>query len=113
MKKILTGVVEKGTGTLAKVSGFSAAGKTGTAQKLEPNGTYSHDKFVASFIGFAPADNPVIAIVVIVDEPRPYYFGGVVAAPVFKKVAADTLRYLRTKQLEYQVLALNESETTD
>jgi len=113
MKKILTGVVEDGTGKLAKVSGFSAAGKTGTAQKLEPNGTYSHDKFVASFIGFAPADNPVIAIVVIVDEPRPYYFGGVVAAPVFKKVAADTLRYLRTKQLEYQVLALNESETAD
>lgn len=93
MKKILMGVVENGTGKLAKLSGITCAGKTGTAQKLEPNGTYSHNKFIASFIGFAPAEDPVIAIAVIVDEPRPYYFGGVVAAPVFKNVANDVLRY--------------------
>jgi len=97
VKKILTGVVEEGTGKMAKMEGFTAAGKTGTAQKLEDNGTYSHSKFVASFIGFAPAENPTIAIVVTVDEPHPAYFGGVVAAPVFKNVAADTLKYLRTK----------------
>jgi len=98
IKKILTGVIEEGTGKLAKVLGFSAAGKTGTAQKLEPNGTYSHDKFVASFIGFAPAEDPLLTIVVIVDEPHPYYFGGVVAAPVFQKVASDAIRYLKGNQ---------------
>ncbi len=94
-RKVLAGVVENGTGKLARVPGFSAAGKTGTAQKLEPNGAYSHDKFIASFIGFAPAQEPLIAIAVCIDEPRPYYFGGVVAAPVFKNVATDTLRYLQ------------------
>jgi cell division protein FtsI/penicillin-binding protein 2 len=108
VKKILTGVVEEGTGKLAKVPGFTAAGKTGTAQKLEPNGTYSHNKFVASFIGFAPAEDPLIAIAVTVDEPHPYYFGGVVAAPVFKNVASDTIRYLNTNRLANETVALNE-----
>jgi len=96
-RKVLTGVVEKGTGKLAKLNGFTAAGKTGTGQKLEPNGTYSHSKFIGSFIGFAPAEDPVIAIAVCLDEPRPY-FGGVVAAPVFKNVANDVIRYLKAKQ---------------
>jgi len=109
VKKILTGVVENGTGKLAKVPGFSAAGKTGTGQKLEPNGTYSHNKFMASFIGFAPAENPVVAIAVILDEPHPYY-GGVVAAPVFKNVARDTLLYLKARQLPGEVIALNETK---
>lgn len=99
IKKILTGVVEEGTGRLAKVSGFSAAGKTGTAQKIEANGTYSHDKFVASFIGFSPAEDPLLAIVVTVDEPHPSYFGGVVAAPVFQKVAGDAIRYLKGNEV--------------
>jgi len=99
IKKILTGAVEEGTGKMAKVSGFSAAGKTGTAQKLEPNGRYSHSKFVASFIGFAPAEDPLLAIVVTVDEPHPYYFGGVVAAPVFQKVAGDAIRYIKGNEI--------------
>jgi cell division protein FtsI/penicillin-binding protein 2 len=98
MKRLLTGVVEEGTGKMAQIEGFTAAGKTGTAQKLEPNGTYSHNKFIASFIGFAPADDPLVTIVVTVDEPHPSYFGGVVAAPVFKSVAADAVRYLRSSQ---------------
>ncbi len=110
VRKILTGVVEEGTGKLARITGFTAAGKTGTAQKLEPNGAFSHNKFVASFIGFAPAEDPVIAIVVVVDEPRPYYFGGVVAAPVFKKVAGDVLKYLKGKRPVTETLALNESK---
>jgi cell division protein FtsI/penicillin-binding protein 2 len=84
------------------VLGFSAAGKTGTAQKLEPNGSYSHSKFVASFIGFAPADDPLLTIVVIVDEPHPYYFGGVVAAPVFQKVAGDVIRYLKGNEIPWE-----------
>ena len=98
VKKILIGVIEEGTGKLARIDGFSAAGKTGTAQKLEPNGAYSHNKFIASFIGFAPAENPKVAIAVILDEPHPYYFGGVVSAPVFKNVATDALKYLKTKE---------------
>ena len=113
IKKILTGVIEKGTGKLAMLQGFSAAGKTGTAQKLEPNGTYSHNKFVASFIGFAPAEDPLVAIVVIVDEPHPYYFGGVVAAPVFKNVASDVIRYLKANQPPNEVIALNENKTVN
>lgn len=98
LRKMLIGVVEQGTGKLAKMDDFSAAGKTGTAQKLEPNGTYSHNKFIASFIGFAPAEDPLIAMAVIIDEPHPYYFGGVVSAPVFKNVASEVLRYLKTKE---------------
>ncbi len=105
IKKILTGVVEEGTGRLAKVSGFSAAGKTGTAQKLEANGTYSHSKFVASFIGFTPAEDPLLTIVVTIDEPHPVYFGGVVAAPVFQKVAGDAIRYIKGNEMPLEALA--------
>ena len=105
IKKILTGVIEEGTGKLGKVLGFSAAGKTGTAQKIEPNGSYSHSKFVASFIGFSPAEDPLLTIVVTVDEPHPYYFGGVVAAPVFKKVAGDVIRYLKGNQIPMEAMA--------
>jgi cell division protein FtsI/penicillin-binding protein 2 len=109
VKMILAGVVENGTGKLARIDGFTAAGKTGTGQKLESNGSYSHDKFMASFIGFAPVENPVIAIVVILDEPHPYY-GGVVAAPVFKNVAGDVLKYLRTKHINVQEELFVENE---
>lgn len=105
IKKILTGVIEEGTGKLAKVSGFSAAGKTGTAQKLEANGTYSHNKFVASFIGFAPAEDPMLAIVVTIDEPHGSYFGGVIAAPVFQKVAGDAIRYIKGNEMPVEALA--------
>ncbi|MCX5715757.1 MAG: penicillin-binding transpeptidase domain-containing protein, partial [Candidatus Omnitrophica bacterium] len=94
MRRLLKGVIENGTGTLARLDSYTAAGKTGTAQKIEPTGVYSHSKFTASFIGFAPANDPKIAIVVCADEPHPLYFGGVVSAPVFKKVAEDTLRYM-------------------
>ena len=98
VRKMLIGVVEKGTGKLARIPQVTVAGKTGTAQKIEPNGTYSHDKFVATFIGFTPAEDPVLAIAVVIDEPRPYYFGGVVSAPVFKNVAMDALRYLKSRE---------------
>lgn len=110
VKKILTGAVEEGTGKLAKMDGFTAAGKTGTAQKLEPNGAYSHSKYVASFIGFAPAEDPVIAIAVIIDEPRPYYFGGVVSAPVFKNVASDVLKYINSNKTSGGLVFLNEDK---
>jgi len=113
VKKILTGVVENGTGKLAKMKEFRAAGKTGTGQKLEPNGTYSHNKFIASFIGFAPVEDPIVAIAVVVDEPHPYYFGGVVAAPVFKSVASDVLKYFKSKQLTNKTVTLYETGTVN
>lgn len=100
MREILTAVVDTGTGKLAQSKLFKFAGKTGTAQKVESNGTYSHSKFMASFIGFAPADNPRIAIVVIADEPHPYYYGGVVSAPAFKLVAEDVLKYRQRNESE-------------
>jgi len=97
MKEILASVVESGTGRRAKLSDYKACGKTGTAQKVEA-GRYSHSKFRATFIGFAPKDDPVIAIAVSFDEPHPAYLGGTVAAPVFKKVAEDVLRYLKSSK---------------
>jgi len=113
MRKILTGVVQHGTGKLAQVPGFTAGGKTGTAQKLDPDGRYSHSKFTASFVGFAPAEEPALVVAVVLDEPRPYYYGGVVASPVFRNVVSDTLRYLKTKQSVEEVWKLNEVKQVD
>jgi len=97
VRGILMGVVESGTGKKAKIEDYTAGGKTGTAQKVEPGGIYSHDRFIASFIGFAPVDNPVLAVVVCIDEPRPVYYGGDVAAPVFRNVVDESLKYLNNK----------------
>jgi cell division protein FtsI (penicillin-binding protein 3) len=113
VKKILTGAIETGTGKLARIEGISAAGKTGTAQKLEPNGAYSHNKFIASFIGFAPVEDPMVAIAVVVDEPHPYYFGGVVAAPVFKNVATDVIKYLKANQAINEAVVLNDNKNAN
>jgi cell division protein FtsI/penicillin-binding protein 2 len=96
MRGVLKGVVDSGTGKKAKLEDYNAGGKTGTAQKVE-SGTYSHSKFVGSFIGFAPIEKPVLAVVVCVDEPHPVYYGGDVAAPVFRNVVNDSLRYLNSK----------------
>jgi len=95
MRVILRGVVDGGTGRFAEIKGYFPAGKTGTAQKVEPNGTYSHKKYMASFIGFLPFDEPRFVIVVVMDEPRPQYYGGTVCAPVFKRVADQLMRYCR------------------
>jgi len=93
MRDVLSGVVEDGTGQLARVEGYDVGGKTGTSQKIE-NGTYSHSKFIGSFVGFAPVKNPKVVVVVMLDQPHPLYYGGVVAAPVFSRVVRDTLRYM-------------------
>jgi len=95
MKEILQGVVDRGTGRNASMPEYTACGKTGTAQKIEPNGRYSHSKYIASFAGFAPAADPKIVVLVSVDEPRPVYYGGTVAAPAFKKITEGVLRYLK------------------
>ncbi len=93
---VLIGVVENGTGKRAKIEGIKVAGKTGTAQKVT-NGTYSHNKFVATFYGFAPADDPKLAIIVTYDEPHPDYYGGTVAAPIFQEVMENSLKYFAAK----------------
>ena len=94
LTEMLTGVVKRGTGKSSQLEGFSAAGKTGTAQKIDPSGRYSHSRFIASFVGFAPAERPALAMVVTIDEPRGHYYGGEVAAPVFRNIAEQALRYL-------------------
>ena len=95
MRVLLQRVVEMGTGKAAAIPGYTAAGKTGTAQKAVPGGGYSREKYVASFIGFTPADRPRVVIAVVVDEPKGRTYGGEVAAPVFSAIGADTLRILR------------------
>ena len=91
MQEILEKVVAEGTATAAKLDGYRAAGKTGTAQKSDGAG-YSATKMVASFAGYAPASNPVISIIVVVDEPEGAHHGGEVAAPIFKQIADQILR---------------------
>lgn len=84
-----------GTGTRAAVPGYQIAGKTGTAQKVDTvTGGYSPDKRVSSFVGFVPAENPALVISVTVDEPKGKAYGGLVAAPVFARIAAQTLSHL-------------------
>jgi len=82
-----------GTAPKAQIPGYRVAGKTGTARKLE-NGRYTTTKYVASFVGFAPASDPRLIVAVLIDEPRGKYYGGEVAAPVFASVMAGTLRTL-------------------
>ena len=95
LKEMLEGVVVHGTGKAAQMGGYSAAGKTGTAQKIdEATGRYSQTRYVASFAGFAPVENPEIACVVSLDEPVGAHLGGAVSAPVFAQVVADALHVL-------------------
>jgi len=92
---ILEGVVTNGTGMKAAISGYRVAGKTGTAQKVDPRtGTYSSSLSVGSFVGFVPADAPRLAMIIVIDEPQGEAWGGVVAAPVFRRVGEQVLTYL-------------------
>lgn len=95
-KDILKTVTEEGgTGKSASVDGNEVAGKTGTAQMINPvTKKYSREKFVSSFVGFVPADNPRLAIIVVIYEPKGQIYGGVVAAPVFRDIANQALSYL-------------------
>jgi cell division protein FtsI/penicillin-binding protein 2 len=93
--RMMTLVVEGGTGTQAAIDGYPVAGKTGTAQKPSPSGGYDPDRFVASFLGIAPVSAPRLAVLVVLDEPEGAYYGGAVAAPVFREIASQALWYLR------------------
>jgi cell division protein FtsI (penicillin-binding protein 3) len=96
LRKLMEGVILKGgTGPRARLDGWTAAGKTGTAQKIDPNtGRYSPTNLIASFTGFAPINEPAVAILVSLDSPVGPREGGQVAAPVFKRVAEQVLAYL-------------------
>jgi cell division protein FtsI (penicillin-binding protein 3) len=95
MRRMLEGVVLGGTGKLAQLDGFTSAGKTGTAQKYDPEtGRYSTHDLIASFVGFAPINTPALTILVQLDSPAGAHEGGQVAAPVFKRVAQQVLAYL-------------------
>jgi cell division protein FtsI/penicillin-binding protein 2 len=97
VSRVFEGVITEGTGQSAQVDGFVAAGKTGTARKLDPNlGVYLASRHLASFVGFVPADHPVLSIIVVLDEPKfSLQYGGQVAAPVFREIARRVLLYLR------------------
>jgi cell division protein FtsI (penicillin-binding protein 3) len=121
MRMMMQSIVTEGTGKKAALNGYSAGGKTGTAQKIDPaTHTYSHTKLVASFAGFAPVSNPAISIAVVIDTPTVgTRYGAETSAPVFQQVAQEVLEYLgvphdqplKTKQ--QMMLASNEVVTED
>jgi cell division protein FtsI (penicillin-binding protein 3) len=97
MKRMMEGVVLRGTGKRAILDGYSSAGKTGTAQKIDASGRYSHRQHIASFAGFAPVNNPAIVVLVVLDSPAGGYprdGGGEAAAPVFARIAQQALAYM-------------------
>jgi cell division protein FtsI (penicillin-binding protein 3) len=92
LRPMLESVTVSGTAKLAQLDGYTAAGKTGTAQKIDPKTrAYSKTKYVASFAGFAPMENPAVVIIVVIDEPAGSYYGGAVAAPVFRAIAESAV----------------------
>jgi cell division protein FtsI (penicillin-binding protein 3) len=95
MRRLMEGVILEGTGRKAQLAGYTAGGKSGTAQKLDPaTGRYSRTAYMASFVGFAPLNNPAISILVTLDSPQGPHHGGEVAGPVFQRIAEQTLAYL-------------------
>lgn len=96
MKAILETVVSEGGGSKASVDGYKVGGKTGTSEKLPR----SSNKYIASCLGFAPAENPVVLALVLIDEPEGIYYGGQIAAPVISKLLDDALPYLGVERQE-------------
>jgi cell division protein FtsI (penicillin-binding protein 3) len=124
LRRLMEGVVLNGTGTRARLDGWTSAGKTGSAQKIDPNtGRYSPTQLIASFTGFAPINNPAVAILVSLDSPIGLHEGGMVAAPVFKRIAEQVLPYLevspdvpvneRLVQAAYKKQAQNDAENLE
>jgi len=109
LTSIMEGVVTNGTGMKAAIPGFRVAGKTGTAQKVDPRtGAYSSALSIGSFVGFVPADAPRLAMIVVIDEPQGEAWGGIVAAPVFRRVGEQVLTYMgvpRDDQVKIAMLA--------
>ncbi len=103
LSRILVRVVEAGTGHNAAIAGYEVAGKTGTAQKLDPaTRRYSRAPGILSFVGFAPADEPRFVMLVLLDEPKTEHWGSEAAAPIFSKIGGDVLRYLEVPPRDAQ-----------
>ena len=102
VRDLLVGAVERGTGKKATIPGFVVAGKTGTAQKAGVGG-YMAGKYVSSFVGFAPSENPKIVGLVLIEEPKGRYYGGDIAAPVFSRVVSQALGILRVAPEEQRL----------
>ncbi|PIQ98019.1 MAG: cell division protein FtsI [Nitrospinae bacterium CG11_big_fil_rev_8_21_14_0_20_56_8] len=108
MIDVLKTVVKEGTGQEAAVEGYDVAGKTGTAQKYNSETqSYSKSDYMSSFVGFAPADAPRLAVLVMIDEPRGTYWGGSVAGPAFREITRQSLRYLGVPSKEERVYILD------
>ncbi|OEF96079.1 penicillin-binding protein [Desulfuribacillus alkaliarsenatis] len=108
MKEAMESVVSNGSGQRARIEGYRIAGKTGTAQKVGPDGRYIDNKHIVSFIGFAPVENPRLIIYVAVDEPNATdSYGSTVTAPIFKEIMQDSLHYLGIKATENREQAIN------
>ena len=95
VERVFSHVVEEGTGKESRLDGYGAAGKTGTAQKWDPDLNAYTRTYTASFVGFTPLDRPRLSMIVVLDEPNDGYYGGQACAPVFKDMARQVLRYLR------------------
>jgi len=109
IKSLLEGVVEEGTGKRARIRGYSLGGKTGTAQIPASNGRgYLPNKYIASFMGFAPVDSPRIAGIVIIKEPTGAYYGGEVAAPLFRRIMKRVLPYLNILPQKEELIQVKE-----
>jgi cell division protein FtsI (penicillin-binding protein 3) len=95
LRDMMESVILEGTGKPAKLNGYTAAGKSGTAQKIDPaTGRYSPNQYVASFVGFSPVNTPVVTILVVLDSPVGLHYGGDVGGPVFKRISEQVLAYL-------------------
>jgi stage V sporulation protein D (sporulation-specific penicillin-binding protein) len=103
VRAALESVVARGSGRKAFVDGYRVGGKTGTAQKVGPNGTYLKNNHIVSFIGFAPADDPKIVVYLAVDNPKGIQFGGVVAAPIVGNIIGDSMRYMKVPKRKNQI----------
>ncbi|EGK13127.1 stage V sporulation protein D [Kroppenstedtia eburnea] len=103
VRSSLESVVAKGTGRRAFIDGYRVGGKTGTAQKVGPDGRYLRNNHIVSFIGVAPMDDPEIVVYVAVDNPKGIQFGGVVAAPIVRNILHDSLRYMKVEKRKKQI----------
>lgn len=108
VQALKTVATAEGTAPKAAMDHYTVAGKTGTAQKVGPGG-YVHNKFVSSFIGFFPADNPEVLISVVLDDPKQGYYGGQAAAPIFKRIAEGLASYLNIRPEDGTDLPLTDS----
>ena len=103
VKELMEGVVERGTGKAARMQNFRAGGKTGTAQKINPKGGYYKNKYIASFVGFAPYEKPEVVLIVSIDDPRGKHFGGQIGAPAFKNIMEKVLSYMEIESDKHEI----------